>query len=150
MRVTVPNGPNLNLLGEREPSVYGTASLADVERAVRTRAGELHLTLAWHQTNHEGEFVELVQRLSRTADGALINAAAFTHTSLAVRDAVLAVKVPFVEVHLSNIYAREPSRRTSLLADLAVGVIAGFGSQSYLLGLEAIAAHLAGREPGRA
>lgn len=145
MRITVLNGPNLNLLGEREPSVYGTASLADVERAVRAQATARKVTLAWHQTNHEGEFVELVQQLSRTADGALINAAAFTHTSLAVRDAVLAVKVPFVEVHLSNIYAREPQRRTSLLADLAVGVIAGFGPQSYLLGLDAMAAHLSAR-----
>jgi len=142
VRITVLNGPNLNLLGEREPSVYGTASLADVEQAARAHAKALGLTLTWHQTNHEGEFVEMVQGLKRAADGAVINAAAFTHTSLAVRDAVLAVKVPFVEVHLSNIYAREPARRTSLLADLAVGVIAGFGPQSYVLGLDAIAQYL--------
>ena len=145
MRITVLNGPNLNLLGEREPSVYGTASLADVEKAARDRAKQLKLTLTWHQTNHEGEFVDLVQGLKGSADGALINAAAFTHTSLAVRDAVLAVRIPFVEVHLSNIYAREPARRTSLLADLAVGVIAGFGPQSYLLGLEAMAGYLTPR-----
>lgn len=143
MRVTVLNGPNLNLLGEREPALYGSASLADVERAVRERSRTLGLDLTWHQTNHEGGFVELVQQLPKTADGALINAAAFTHTSLAIRDAVLAVRVPFVEVHLSNIYAREPARRTSLLADLAIGVVAGFGTQSYLLGLDALAAHLA-------
>lgn len=143
MRITVLNGPNLNMLGEREPAMYGTDSLADVERAARERATTLGLSLTWHQTNHEGEFVDLVQGLRASADGAVINAAAFTHTSLAVRDAVLAVRVPFVEVHLSNIYAREPARRTSLLADLAVGVVAGFGTQSYVLGLDAIAAHLA-------
>ncbi len=145
MRIAVLNGPNLNLLGEREPDVYGRATLADVEAATRERARALGVECLWTQTNHEGELVEAVQGLSKSADGALINAAAFTHTSLAVRDAVLAVRVPFVEVHLSNIFAREPERRRSLLADLAVGVVAGFGADSYRLGLEGLVAFLASR-----
>jgi 3-dehydroquinate dehydratase II len=142
VRVAVLNGPNLNLLGVREPDVYGRDTLAELEGRVGARAAELGVILAWRQTNHEGAFVELVQALPGSADGALINAAALTHTSLAVRDALLAVRVPFVEVHLSNIFAREPERRRSLLADLAVGVVAGFGARSYLLGLEALVAHL--------
>jgi 3-dehydroquinate dehydratase-2 len=142
VRVAVLNGPNLNLLGVREPDIYGRDTLADLERRVGARAAELGVTIAWRQTNHEGEFVELVQALPGSADGALVNAAALTHTSLGVRDAFLAVRVPFVEVHLSNIFAREPERRRSLLADLAVGVVAGFGARSYLLGLDALVAHL--------
>ncbi len=145
MRIAVLNGPNLNLLGEREPDVYGRATLADVEAATRERARALGVECVWTQTNHEGELVEAIQGLTKSADGALINAAAFTHTSLAVRDAVLAVRVPFVEVHLSNIFAREPERRRSLLADLAVGVVAGFGADSYRLGLEGLVAFLASR-----
>lgn len=145
MRLTVLNGPNLNLLGTREPEIYGRATLGDIERAVRERARELGAELDWQQTNDEGRFVELVQGLAGRADGALINAAAFTHTSLAIRDAFLAVRIPFVEVHLSNIFAREPERRHSLLADLAVGIVAGFGGASYLLALEALVRHLKSR-----
>lgn len=142
MRVAVLNGPNLNLLGSREPELYGTDTLADIERAVRERAKAAGVEVDWRQTNDEGQFVECVQGLPASSQGALINAAAFTHTSMAIRDALLAVRVPFVEVHLSNIFAREPDRRRSLLADLAVGVIAGFGTTSYLLGLDALVAHL--------
>ncbi|HXM38956.1 MAG TPA: type II 3-dehydroquinate dehydratase [Gemmatimonadales bacterium] len=144
MHVAVLNGPNLNLLGEREPEVYGRTNLAEIERATRERARGLGVECTWTQTNHEGELVEAIQRLrgSPKADGALINAAAFTHTSLAVRDALLAVRVPFVEVHLSNIFAREPERRRSLLADLAIGVVTGFGADSYRLGLEGLVGHL--------
>ncbi len=142
MRVAVLNGPNLNLLGSREPHIYGAESLDGVERMVRERAAQHGVELTWRQTNHEGAFVEHVQALRAEADGALVNAAAFTHTSLALRDAFLAVRVPFVEVHLSNIFAREPERRHSVLGDLAVGVIAGFGPQSYLLGLDALVVHL--------
>jgi len=145
VRLTVLNGPNLNLLGTREPEIYGRATLGDLERAVRERARELGAELDWQQTNDEGRFVELVQGLAGRADGALINAAAFTHTSLAIRDAFLAVRIPFVEVHLSNIFAREPERRHSLLADLAVGIVAGFGGASYLLALEALVRHLKSR-----
>ena len=141
-RIAVLNGPNLNLLGEREPEIYGRTSLAEIERAIRERAGALGIECTWIQTNHEGEFVEAVQGLKGRVDGAVINAAAFTHTSPAVRDALLAVRVPFVEVHLSNIFAREPERRRSLLADLAVGVVTGFGADSYRLGFEALARYL--------
>jgi len=143
--IAVLNGPNLNLLGEREPEIYGRTSLADIERATKERARALGVECTWIQTNHEGELVEAIQGLKGHADGALINAAAFTHTSLAVRDALLAVRVPFVEVHLSNIFAREPERRRSLLADLAVGVVTGFGADSYRLGFEALARYLESR-----
>ena len=142
MHVAVVNGPNLNMLGVREPARYGTATLQEIETSVRARAAELGVEIAWFQSNHEGALVEAIQALRGRADGALVNAAAFTHTSLAIRDAALAAAVPFVEVHLSNIWAREEQRRTSLLADLAVGVVAGFGADSYLLGLEALVGHL--------
>jgi 3-dehydroquinate dehydratase-2 len=142
VRVAVLNGPNLNLVGTREPHIYGRDTLSDIERAVRDRAEERGVDVSWYQTNHEGEFVELIQSLPGSVDGALINAAALTHTSLAVRDSLLAVDLRFVEIHLSNIFAREEKRRHSLLADLAIGVIAGFGVQSYLLGLEALLSHL--------
>jgi 3-dehydroquinate dehydratase-2 len=143
VHIAVLNGPNLNLLGEREPEVYGRATLQEIETATRTQARALGVDCSWTQTNHEGELVEAIQGLRGKADGAVINAAAFTHTSLAVRDALLAVKVPFVEVHLSNIFAREPERHRSLLADVAVGVVTGFGPDSYRLGLEGIIRHLA-------
>ena len=145
MHIAVLNGPNLNLLGEREPEVYGRSTHQEIETATRTQARALGVDCSWTQTNHEGELVEAIQGLRGKADGAVINAAAFTHTSLAVRDALLAVKVPFVEVHLSNIFAREPERHRSLLADVAVGVVTGFGGDSYRLGLEGIVRHLAAR-----
>ena len=145
MKIAVLNGPNLNLLGSREPHIYGSDRLADIELAVRERAGERDTEIAWYQTNHEGEFVEQIQALHGHVDGALINAAAFTHTSLAIRDTLLAVDIPFVEVHLSNIFAREENRRHSVLADLAIGVVAGFGKRSYLLGFDALAAYLDSR-----
>ncbi|HLZ45747.1 MAG TPA: type II 3-dehydroquinate dehydratase [Gemmatimonadales bacterium] len=143
--IAVLNGPNLNLLGEREPEIYGRQSLAEIERATKASARELGVDCTWIQTNHEGELIEAIQGLRGRADGAVINAAAFTHTSLAVRDALLAVRVPFVEVHLSNIFAREPERRRSLLADLAVGVVTGFGADSYRLGLEGLVGRLKSR-----
>ncbi|HYN20856.1 MAG TPA: type II 3-dehydroquinate dehydratase, partial [Thermoanaerobaculia bacterium] len=133
MRIVVLNGPNLNLLGQREPEVYGHTSLAEIEAMVREAAGPLGAQIEWFQTNHEGALVEAVQGLRGRADGALINAAALTHSSLAPRDALLAVRIPFVELHLSNIFAREPERRHSVIADLAVGMVTGFGPQSYLL-----------------
>jgi len=145
VQIAVLNGPNLNLLGVREPELYGRATLAEIEAAMRERARVLGVECRWTQTNHEGELVDAIQGLRGHADGAVINAAAYTHTSLAVRDAVLAVGVPFVEVHLSNIFAREPERRHSLLADLAVGVVTGFGAESYRLGLEGLVGYLASR-----
>jgi 3-dehydroquinate dehydratase-2 len=142
MRIAVLNGPNLNLLGQREPEVYGHTSLAEIEAMVREAAGSQDVQIDWFQTNHEGGMVEAVQGLRGRADGALINAAALTHSSLALRDALLAVKIPFVELHLSNIFAREPERRHSVIADLAIGMVTGFGPQSYLLALQALMGRL--------
>jgi 3-dehydroquinate dehydratase II len=142
MLIAVLNGPNLNLLGQREPEVYGRTTLSEIEAMVRDAARAQGADLEWFQTNHEGALVEAVQALRGRADGALINAAALTHSSLALRDAVLAVRVPFVELHLSNIFAREPERRHSVIADLAVGMVTGFGPQSYLLALEALVSRL--------
>ena len=142
MRIVVLNGPNLNLLGQREPEIYGHTSLADIEAMVRETARPLGAEIEWFQTNHEGALVEAVQGLRGRADGALINAAALTHSSLALRDALLAVKIPFVELHLSNIFAREAERRHSVIADLALGMVTGFGPQSYLLALQALMSRL--------
>ena len=142
MRIAVLNGPNLNLLGQREPEIYGHTSLAEIEAMVREAAGPLGAQIEWFQTNHEGALVEAVQGLKGRADGALINAGAFTHSSLALRDALLAVRIPFVELHLSNIFAREPERRHSVIADLAIGMVTGFGAQSYLLALQALMGRL--------
>ena len=142
MRIVVLNGPNLNLLGQREPEIYGHTSLAEIEAMVREAAGPLGAQIEWFKTNHEGALVEAVQGLKGRADGALINAGAFTHSSLALRDALLAVRIPFVELHLSNIFAREPERRHSVIADLAVGMVTGFGPQSYLLALQALVGQL--------
>jgi 3-dehydroquinate dehydratase-2 len=144
MRIAVLNGPNLNLLGQREPEVYGRATLAEIEAMVRDAARGHGADIEWLQTNHEGAMVDAVQRLPGNADGALINAAALTHSSLALRDALLAVRVPFVELHLSNIFAREPERRHSMIADLALGVVTGFGAHSYLLALQALVGRLRG------
>jgi 3-dehydroquinate dehydratase-2 len=142
MRIAVLNGPNLNLLGQREPELYGHTTIEEIEGLVRAAAAPLGAQIDWFQTNHEGEMVDAVQRLRGRADGALINAAALTHSSLALRDALLAVQVPFVELHLSNIFAREPERRHSVIADLALGMVTGFGAQSYLLALQALMGRL--------
>ena len=142
MRISVLNGPNLNLLGQREPEVYGRTTLSEIEAMVREAARGLGADIDWFQTNHEGALVDAVQALKGRADGALINAAALTHSSMALRDALLAVQVPFVELHLSNIFAREPARRHSMIADLAVGMVTGFGPQSYLLALQALVGRL--------
>ena len=131
MRVAVLHGPNLNLLGTREPERYGTQTLDDIERHLRTVGAELDVALTFAQHNSEGALIEAIQALRGRAEGALINAGAYTHTSLALRDAFLAVAVPFVEVHLTNIYAREPERRVSMLAPAAIGVVCGFGAASY-------------------
>ena len=142
MRIAVLNGPNLNLLGQREPEVYGRTTLPEIEALVREAARAHGVELDWFQTNHEGALVDAVQGLRGRVDGALINAAALTHSSLALRDALLAVRVPFVELHLSNIFAREPERRHSMIADLALGMVTGFGAQSYVLALEALMGRL--------
>ena len=144
MRIAVLNGPNLNLLGQREPEVYGRTTLSEIEGMVREAARAQGAEIEWLQTNHEGAMVDAVQGLRGRVDGALINAAALTHSSLALRDALLAVKIPFVELHLSNIFAREPERRHSMIADLALGMVTGFGAQSYLLALQALVGRLRG------
>ena len=139
MNVLVIHGPNLNLLGAREPEVYGGETLAEIDAALGRLAGELGLTVSTMQSNHEGELVEAIQGAVGQVDAILINPAGLTHTSVVLRDALLATGIPFVEVHLSNIHAREEFRRVSLLADAAVGVVCGFRSSSYLLGLRALA-----------
>ncbi len=147
MHLLVLHGPNLNLLGSREPGLYGRHSLDDINASLAGRAQALGIGLDCLQSNHEGELVERIQRAGAggggpASDGILINAAAYTHTSIAIRDALLAVALPFVEVHLSNVHAREPFRHHSTLADKAVGVICGFGPLSYTLALDALVAHL--------
>lgn len=139
--IAVLNGPNLNLLGEREPALYGTETLADVERRCVTRGDALGLDIDFRQTNHEGELVTMVQQL-RQAAGMVINAAAYSHTSIAIRDALALVEAPIIEVHISNIHAREGFRRRSYISDIATGVIVGCGAFGYELALTAIAARL--------
>jgi 3-dehydroquinate dehydratase-2 len=138
MHIAVLNGPNLDLLGERETHIYGTTTLATLEESVRRRGEERGVSVEWIQSNHEGELVEAIHGFRSRVDGAVVNPAAYTHTSWALRDAFLATRVPFVEVHLSNVFDREPERRQSLLADLARGFIAGFGPRGYLLALDAL------------
>ena len=142
MRIAVLNGPNLNLLGSREPALYGTTTLADIEARLTDLARALGVEVFCEQHNGEGELVGAVQRLRGRADGALINAGAYSHSSLAIRDAFAAVEVPYVEVHLTNIYAREPERRHSTLAPGARAVLCGFGAQGYELALRGIVASL--------
>jgi len=137
--VHILNGPNLNLLGTREPGIYGAATLADIEALCRTAAAGHGLDVVFHQTNHEGVLVDQIQA-ARGAFGIILNAGAYTHTSVALRDAISATGVPTVEVHLSNVFAREDFRHHSYLSPVARGVICGFGPQSYVLGLAALAA----------
>ena len=145
MRIAVLNGPNLNLLGAREPAIYGTTTLAEIERRTRAVARELRVELEFDQTNSEGVLIDRIHALRGAASGVVINAGAWTHTSLAVRDALAAVEIPYVEVHLSNIFAREPERRHSTLASGAVGVLCGFGALGYELALRGLVASLATR-----
>lgn len=145
MKLAVLNGPNLNLLGTREPEIYGTTTLADIETRLRAVAGELGVSVTFVQTNHEGALIDTVQGLRGAVDGIIINAGAYSHTSLAVRDALAAVAIPYVEVHLSNIFAREPERRHTTLAPGAVAVLCGFGAYGYELALRGLAARLASR-----
>jgi 3-dehydroquinate dehydratase-2 len=141
--ILVLNGPNLNLLGSREPGIYGTASLADINLWLVNDAIAKGHTLQHFQTNTEGELIERVHQAGRDqVDFILINPAAFTHTSVALRDALLGVNIPFIEIHLSNVFAREPFRHHSYLSDVAVGVISGLGPQGYLLALDAAHARL--------
>lgn len=138
MKIAVINGPNLNLLGTREPELYGSTTLAQIEEHLRTVAAEVKTDITFTQLNGEGEIVEAVHALKGKVDGALVNAGAYSHTSLAIRDALAGVQVPFVEVHMTNIYAREPERRKSAIADAALAVVCGFGADSYDLALRGL------------
>ncbi len=148
MRICVLHGPNLNLLGTREPELYGTETLSSLDEKIRIRGSELDAQIESYQSNHEGELVDRIQELSDRVDGWLVNAAGLTHSSVALRDALVASRRPFVEVHLTNIYAREPFRHRSLLSDVAMGVVSGFGARSYLFGLDGLLDGL--RNTGRA
>jgi 3-dehydroquinate dehydratase II len=141
-RIRVLHGPNLNLLGTREPAVYGKDTLADVDRALRVLAKELGVALDCHQSNHEGMLIDLIHGARGRCAGLLVNPGGLTHTSVALRDAISAAELPCVEVHLSNVHAREAFRRRSLTAPVCVGSISGFGKDSYLLGLRALAGRI--------
>jgi 3-dehydroquinate dehydratase-2 len=141
--VLVLNGPNLNMLGKRQPEIYGRETLADVEEACRKEAERLGINIEFAQSNHEGALVDLIQAAREKNAGIVINAGAYTHTSVALLDALNAAELPVIEVHLSNIYKRESFRHHSYISPVAVGVIAGLGSHGYLLALQALARLLA-------
>jgi 3-dehydroquinate dehydratase-2 len=144
LRVLVVHGPNLNLLGAREPEIYGSETLQEIDLQLSALAKERGAELRSLQSNHEGELIDRIQETRSWADGLLINPGGFTHTSVALRDTLLAVGLPAVEVHLSNVFSREEFRRHSYISPIAVGVVSGFGPMSYRLGLEALLAHLRG------
>jgi 3-dehydroquinate dehydratase II len=137
--ILVLNGPNLNLLGVREPETYGRDTLADIEEACLERAAELDLAVDFRQSNHEGQLVDWIQEARETADGIVLNPGAYTHTSIAILDALRAADLPIIEVHLSNIHRRESYRRRSYVSEAAHGIICGFGGHGYLLALDAMA-----------
>lgn len=148
VKVSVVHGPNLNLLGTRQPDIYGTRSLSDIDDGLMEVARELGVELESFQANGEGELVDRVQQAAATTDGFLVNAGALTHTSIALLDALVGVGRPYVEVHLSNIAGREEFRRRSVLAASAIGVVSGFGPDSYLLGLRGLVGHMQYRTSG--
>ena len=145
MRIGILHGPNLNTLGRREPEVYGSMTLAEIDGIIAEAAGASGVEVVLFQSNLEGALVDWIQAEAAQVAGWVVNAAGFTHTSVALRDALVASDRPFVEVHISNVFAREDFRHRSVLADAAVGVVTGFGPQSYVLGLRGLLAHLAGR-----
>lgn len=141
MRILVIHGPNLNLLGEREPGIYGSNDLARVNRGILTRAQELGVQCEVFQSNHEGEILDRLHKARHSFDGVVLNAGAYTHYSYAIRDAIAAIRIPCVEVHISNVHAREEFRHTSVIAPVCLGVVCGFGADSYLLALEGLVRH---------
>lgn len=145
MRIAIINGPNLNLLGVREPAIYGRESLDDVERSLRAVAVEVSVELEFIQHNGEGELIDAIHKMRGKVDGAVVNAGAYTHSSLALRDALVGVAVPYVEVHVTNVYAREPERRQSMLAPAAIGIVCGLGVYGYELALRGLLRSLAAR-----
>ena len=147
--VLVVHGPNLNLLGRREPGVYGSGTLADIDAALQDLAGQLGVEIRIEQSNHEGAIIDAIHEAGDWAQGMVINPGALTHYSLSVRDAVAAVGLPAVEVHLSNVHAREPFRRTSVVAPVCLGQIAGFGRDSYLLALRGLVGTIASSDAGQ-
>jgi 3-dehydroquinate dehydratase-2 len=142
VNIAVLNGPNLNLLGTREPERYGNATLADVEKRLREVGRELRVDLEFAQRNGEGELIDLVHAMKGRIDGAVVNAGAYAHSSLALRDALVGVAIPFVEIHITNTFARERERRRSMLAGAAVGIVCGLGVYGYELALRGLVAHL--------
>jgi 3-dehydroquinate dehydratase II len=145
VRIAVLTGPNLNLLGTREPELYGHESLDDIERSLRSVAARVGAVLEFAQHNGEGDLIDAIHGLRGRIDGVVINAGAYAHTSIAIRDALTAIDVPFIEVHLTNVYAREPERRHSMLAPAAVGVICGLGAYGYELALRGLTRTIAVR-----
>ena len=142
MNLLLINGPNLNLVGKREPSIYGSQTLEDIQEELINLARELDASLQFFQSNSEGEMIDCIHQSLGSVDGILINAGAYTHSSIALRDALLGVAIPYVEVHLSNIYSREEFRHKSFLTDKALGLVCGFGANSYQLALEGIVSYL--------
>lgn len=142
MKILVLNGPNLNLLGEREPTIYGATTLADIEATCQAFAAPLGVTVTFAQSNHEGGLVDALHDARKDTDGVVLNAGAYTHTSIALRDAISATQLPTVELHLSNTHAREGFRHTSMMAPVCVGVILGFGANGYPLAIQALVQHL--------
>ena len=149
MKILILHGPNLNLLGTREPEIYGSLTLADINARLVELAGEYHAELACRQSNHEGELIDALQDARSWADGVVFNPGGYTHTSIALRDAISAIGIPVIEVHLSNVYAREEFRQVSMISAVCKGKIVGFGWRSYLLGLRALMEMLSDREENR-
>ena len=145
MNILLINGPNLNLLGTREPEIYGNKTLSDIENDLTKVAEKKNINLECFQSNHEGEIVDKIQNSVKSIHGILINAGAFTHTSISIRDALIGSKIPFVELHISNIFSREEFRKESFLTDKAIGIISGFGNTSYFLALEGIVEFLSNK-----
>lgn len=142
LRILVLNGPNLNLLGQREPGIYGSLTLNDINSLLQEEGNKLQVEIFCLQSNHEGELIDAIHQAKDNYQGILINAGAYTHTSIAIRDALAGVNLPTVEIHLSNIYQRETFRHHSYIAPVAIGQISGFGSESYRLGLQALISYL--------
>ena len=146
MNILLINGPNLNLLGTREPEIYGNKTLIDIEKELTKSAKSKGAQLECFQSNHEGEIVDKIHDSVNSIQGILINAGAFTHTSISIRDALIGSKIPFVELHISNIFSREEFRKESFLTDKAIGIISGFGINSYFLALEGIIEFVSSKE----
>ena len=146
MNILLINGPNLNLLGTREPEIYGNKTLSDIEKDLTKAAQARSVNLECFQSNHEGEIVDKIHDSVNKIQGILINAGAFTHTSISIRDALIGSKIPFVELHISNIFSREDFRKESFLTDKAIGIISGFGTYSYFLALEGIIEYLSSKD----